>query len=73
MTTSYDIETFYLIGWIWKDDSTGTANVCADYGHVILTPSEVSLSYAKNSGVSFSVAWHAGIEEAVTAYTSFSY
>lgn len=64
-----------IIGKVYKDDSTGTANVCASYGHVIFLPSSVDVSFSggKDSTLSMGVSIVSKIQMASPAYKSFDY
>ncbi|MEH7454181.1 hypothetical protein, partial [Gottfriedia acidiceleris] len=66
-----------LVAKVYKNASSGTANVVAEYGHVQLTASVTGISFGAGGGsaptIGFSVDWNSKIEEAVPAYDDFSY
>lgn len=66
-----------LVAKVYKNNSSGSANVTAEYGHVEKTASVVSMSFGAGGGsaptIGFDVDWNSTINEAVPAYTSFSY
>lgn len=63
-----------LVAKVYKEDSSGTANVSAAYGHVIVMPGELSVTFTGNRNIDISVSgFHAEIEMAVPDYKSFTY
>lgn len=62
-----------IMGRVYKANSSGSANVCASYGHVIITASSVDVSFSSGKEISFGVSWHAGIETASPDYAYFNY
>jgi hypothetical protein len=62
-----------IVGKVYKDDDSGSANVCGSYGHVIITPSAVDVSFSSGKEISFGVSWNSGIETASPDYDSFNY
>lgn len=59
-------------GIVYKADSAGSANVSATYGHVILSPSSISVGFS-SSGISMSVGIFSGIKMASPTFTDFKY
>lgn len=62
-----------ITGKVYKAQSSGSANVCASYGHVIVTPSSVNVTYSSSKQLSMSVSWTSGIQMASPDYKSFNY
>ncbi len=58
---------------VYKHESTGTANITATYGHVIISYSDINVSYSYGNGISMGVSWHSQIQMAVPAYKAFEY
>lgn len=62
-----------IIGRVHKPNSSGTANICASYGHVIYVADAVSVSYSSGKEIGFSVGIMADIQTASPDYDSFRY
>lgn len=62
-----------IIGKVYKAQSSGSANVCASYGHVVIRPSSVDVSFSSGKEIGMSVGFGAGIEKASPDYDSFDY
>lgn len=62
-----------LVAKVYKANSSGSANVCASYGHVIITASSVDVSFSKGKEISMSVGFASGIKKASPEYESFDY
>ena len=62
-----------LVAKVYKANSSGSANVCASYGHVIITASSVDVSFSSGKEIGMSVGFASGIKKASPAYKSFGY
>lgn len=62
-----------IVGKVYKDDSSGSANVCASYGHVIITASSIDVSFSSGKEIGMSVGITSGIEMASPDYDYFNY
>lgn len=62
-----------LIGRVYKPNDSGSANVCASYGHVIIRPSSVEVSFSSGEEIGMSVGLAAAIEKASPDYDYFNY
>lgn len=63
-----------LVAKVYKPDSSGSANVCASYGHVIKMPGDFSVTFTAGRKIDISVSGIAtDIEMAVPDYKSFNY
>ena len=62
-----------LVADVRKHNSSGTMNVKAEYGHVIYTFSDVSVSFGAPPSIGMSVGWGSDIEKAVPDYEYVSY
>lgn len=66
-------DEIYLIAKVYKDNSSGSANVVASYGHVIIKASGVDVSISSGKEIGMSVGFASGIEMASPDYDSFDY
>lgn len=66
-------EEITLVAKVYKANSSGSANVCASYGHVVVRASSVDVSFSSGQEIGMSVGFGAGIEKASPAYASFNY
>lgn len=62
----------FIVGKVYKLDSSGTANVTAEYAHAIID-CDVSVSFSIPAGISFSPSAAQGIIKASPNYTNFNY
>ncbi len=62
-----------IVGKVYKDASSGSANVCASYGHVIITASSIDVSFSSGKEIGMSVGITSGIEMASPDYDYFNY
>jgi len=62
-----------IIGRVYKDNDRGSANVCATYGHVVVRPSSIDVSFSSGKEIGMSVGFGAGIEMASPDYDYFDY
>ena len=66
-------DSIVLMGKVYKADSTGSANVCASYGHVIVTAGNVSVTFAEGEPLGMTVPFTSAIESAIPSYDYFNY
>lgn len=62
-----------IVGKVYKEDSSGSANVCASYGHVIIRASSVDVSFSSGNEVAMSVGFVSDIQMASPDYEPFNY
>ena len=58
---------------VYKDNSSGSANVCASYGHVTIKPSSVDVSFSSGKEIGMSVGIASVLEKASPDYEDFDY
>lgn len=63
---------FYIVGKIYKHDSTGTANVTMKYAHSV-KECNVDVTFSIPAGISFTPSVSDGVVQAVPKYASFEY
>ncbi len=66
-------DEIYLIAKVYKDDSSGSANVIATYGHVVIRPSSIDVSISSGKEIGMSVGLASDIEMASPDYDYFNY
>lgn len=69
-------ESILLIAKVYKNNSTGTANVVGEYGHVELAARDISVSFSGGSGgaeIGMSVGIVDNLNMAVPDYEDFTY
>lgn len=66
-----------LVAKVYKPNSSGSANVVAEYGHVELSASIVDVNFSFNGKkfptIGFTVSFFSKINKAIPAYTDFTY
>lgn len=62
-----------IIGRVYKPNDSGSANVCASYGHVIVLPSAIDVSFSSGKEIGMGVSITSGIEKASPDYDYFNY
>ncbi len=62
-----------IVGKVYKDNDSGSANVCASYGHVIIRPSSIDVSFSSGKEIGMSVGLASSIEMASPDYDYFNY
>lgn len=62
-----------IIGRVYKPNSSGSANVCASYGHVTIRPSSIDVSFSSGKELGMSVGLAAVLEKASPDYDYFNY
>jgi len=67
-------DEIYLVAKTYSyPNSTGTANVVASYGHVVITASGIDVSISSAKEIGMSVGFASSIEKASPAYAAFNY
>lgn len=62
-----------IIGRVYQADSSGSANVCGTYGHVIYLPSSIAVSFSNDNDLVLSVGVGSAIQIASPDYYPFNY
>lgn len=77
LQTGHNDEAVFLKATVYKlPNSTGSANVVAEYGHVELTARDITVNFAAGKGgaeIGMSVGFGANLEKAVPAFDDFTY
>lgn len=65
-----------LVAKVYKNNSTGTANVVAEYGHVEIAARDITVGFSGSKDgaeISMSIGFGANLEKASPAYKDFTY
>ncbi|HZG55318.1 hypothetical protein [Paenibacillus sp.] len=69
-----DDDAVFLVATVYKNATTGTANVVGEYGHVEIMASSIGLGFSSTPpSVSMSVGFQSNLEKASPAYDDFAY